>query len=661
MTDFEDPANAEESTPTGANSPAEKPVATTPVGSSGPSRTEKALEDLAKNYRDQFSASAARTGTTLLSWGAALIVLLINPIIPLIHNTNHLARLANLIVEGHIDLANDAEAKGPHNVERTSSIRLKSLQIDVNEQTYAAEFKKNEKIKTPLGDLELPAAFIPPLYSVLLAGFVIYLLQRRIVLNAMALRVIHLHIDALQRPASEIRGFGAWAPFWLAPLPRLATDSTSATDVADAKMARLDFLGWRESFRRKTMWFALMIAVIAFTWIRVILLARQIDLMQHGRPFILLRWETHALLFLVVCVLCFLYIRPTSVWGTFPEHLTQESPSRRVFLTATLLGIVAFVAAGLLPHRYWRYIPLLRTPRFRRKKRQTGPLPTSFRGRLVATKNSKVTRFVDDAGWLPRRFPLPLPSLEVAPPGALQQAIDIPNIQRGIDKRRQAYLIRAQRQTEMPAARARSTVVMPTDSVPTDIPAEPSVLPETIAAVPVGAQTRIETVQPSAITALSARKSTKAFRFDRRTSGFSCEQLALRSAKRGEIVEAVRILWAAILVDTFAALSGRAPNYRLYDLLTGVAHRGDLKLDSADINLPECVKANWPNDRRLGWIVARLSTPPSSWSKQWKQTKLIWPKPTPVGQHPRKRHRVRKRALRHRHIGEYPVDGRSVF
>src|SRR6185369_8268026 len=100
------------------------------------------------------------------------------------------------------------------------------------------------KVKMPFGEFEVPAWYIPPIFSALLGVFLLYLLQRRLILNALALKVVHLHLQVLQQPAADLHGFGAWAPFWLAPLPKIDMRGTSAADAASARTA---FLGWRET------------------------------------------------------------------------------------------------------------------------------------------------------------------------------------------------------------------------------------------------------------------------------------------------------------------------------------------------------------------------------------------------------------------------------
>jgi len=554
-------------------------------------QTTKAVEDLAKLYRDQFASAAGTTGTTLIGWTAALLIVLVQSVLPVALKVKAVVsknEQADKIVETTIlrgrGFRNSFVATPPERRAANVSAANVQKQLSTVRDESARLFADLQKIKTPLGEIELPAWYVPPLYSLLVAGFIVYFMRRRLVLNTMALRALHLNLETLGRSVSEIRGFGAWAPFWLAPLPRIEAEPGATVDEKTASEARIEFFGWKHYETLNTGLVALILAAAGGVWVWVLSLARKLDAIRPSGP-TWLHWELHALLFLAGVIFSVLYVKPAAIWGAFPERLAVETKSRRAFLTAALVAVGAFIGISVLPQRFAHFLPTLRVPRFRRRWwRQQAPLQ-NVKGGLFVNHHTKVVHAVDASGWVVRR-----------------------------------RLVAEQNLVPVTALEVTATYVGATKTFLNDLVRHTSHDPNDLREVgpPLTAQVKDGRSRH--------RRNTH---LDCNSARFVAEQLALNLARQGKdyLPLALQLLWTAMLDDArrFAAV----PSYRLYDFYSGLLFRAGSSAEALG-DFSDLIQTRWPNDARMLKILSRLKSPSERWRRRWSGAAIDWTVPHPT-------------------------------
>jgi uncharacterized membrane protein YagU involved in acid resistance len=387
-------------TASSASEPATEPSAGRVEPQPEPDRPDPAelsvAEDLAKLYRDQFAKGVATTTLAILGAVATLTVLFVNQIAPMAGTVGevvaakwaaHAAAKEWQHVRYQVGIGHSKRKKKAHDI---AALRSEENQKAKRKDVRTARTRL-EKLKTPLGDLNLPDDAGPLVWSMSLAGVLIYIHRRRLVLTAMALRVVHLHRDRLHKPIGALSGFGAWTPFWLAPLPLVEGD----LEDEGIRDGLLRFLGWRSDQARRTRLTVLCLVAIAFTWLFVLVVAIAYARLAEGYTSF---WAGGSLLVVpIVAVLAFHipWGRRILPMGAFPERVDRgvDETARRRFMQAAgviSLGVVGYNVYQAIP-RSLRYLAGIRWPRHRRKQRKNA-LPV--RNAIVVNPKSGFLNYV---------------------------------------------------------------------------------------------------------------------------------------------------------------------------------------------------------------------------------------------------------------------------
>jgi hypothetical protein len=352
-------------------------------------------EDLAKLYRDQFAKGVATTTLAIVGAAATLTVLFVNQIAPIAGTVGEVVAAqwaAHAAAKEWQQVRRQVGTGDPKREKKADDIaRLREENQKAKRKDVRTARTRLEKLKTPLGDLNLPDDAGPLVWSMSLAGVLIYIHRRRLVLTAMALRIVHLHLDRLHKPIGALSGFGAWTPFWLAPLPLVEGD----LEDEGLRDGLLRFLGWRSDQARRTRLTVLCLVAIALTWLFVLVVAIAYARLAEGYASFWAGWSL--LVVPIVAVLAF-YIpwgRRMLPMGAFPERVDRgvDEAARRRFLQAAgviSLGVVGYNVYQAIP-RSLRYLAGMRWPRHRRKQRKNA-LPV--RNAIVVNPKSGVLNYV---------------------------------------------------------------------------------------------------------------------------------------------------------------------------------------------------------------------------------------------------------------------------
>jgi hypothetical protein len=578
-------------------------------------------EELAKVYRDQFRSRSTFVATTLVAWFAALLIVLLQTLAPLAARTIKAERQERWYNESHKEYMEAASRHLPHAEtdalrqllagKRDDELNGKREEVKALRSEMRATVDQLEEISTPWGKLKMSSTVVPALYSFLLAGFLLYFFRQRLILLTLASAVLHLH--ETRGPLSELRGFGAWSPFWLAPVPMIKAND----DNGGRREAMLEFLGWHSNERGRTVRFVTAFSGAAIVWIWVIVLAYRIDrLIDNPQP-IWARWQFHAALFLACTALCVLQARSPIEWGAFPERIEPGNRRRRQFLNAAYALVVGAIVTSLLPTRLLRFIPGLRqrrSPGMGKKKKpkqqtqQTSPLPQALCGRFVVGKKirpidkpTRIVHYVNGSGWILGRMPMD---------------------ERDVAATSDAEALAAWRATypmngEIPTTRLRVNRRFG------------GIVAELLALRLVAAGRHNEAID------LLARAATDDLLPQSATVGLLPKGTTLpRPQGRAAIprrVAKVDLLAKAVTAEvsqtvTFnLTLPWRQPNYRLVNLLVGLLHRTGVTEELVP-PIVALLRAQ-TRDYRVRGAFANLKQPSPKWSAKWRGPKLRWSLP----------------------------------
>ncbi len=587
------------------------------LGRSAP--TLKARELLARHYSDRFWSSLSSTGTALLAWLAALLLIWASYILPL---PQKLARLASTSKQVQDDksklaawnqawvqtskadeLARRLEPAGTVASVQAIQPEAVDLQGDLNgigippetiygdklrklvtEQTQKANFERKlqeteragedltedlDKIDTPLGTLEINKKFVPALWALLFAGLFTFYAQRRVLLLAMIGRAIGIHTSQLGDRIEDLGGLGAWAPFWLAPLPPATRDSRVSREEIRT------VLGWGPRDGWRSVASGLVLAGLLGLYIYVLFVSWTIiDLAGRGDG--QFRVLTFVVLGLLYClVLAGLQWRPICYDG-FPDRILTELPGRRAFLgaigTVALAGLAILasprlVLSALLPGKS------LRAPRYRKPtiRKRLEPLTAAHRDSFRLNRSSNIVHYVDQEGW-----------------SAGAEAM----VERNLS----------------PVERAQAGKLL--------LLYKPK---------PVAAKGNLRENGKS-------RKQEE--RLNEWQTGAMAERLALEAARQGNLGLALDLLQKGIEHDrAFKRLNLNKPSYRLYDFYARLSVRAG-RLGSKDWQkFLQSVREQSPRDATLQQRLARWESLPELLSRdrrlkeRWTGEKLLWSLP----------------------------------
>ncbi|HET7437786.1 MAG TPA: hypothetical protein VFN10_23980 [Thermoanaerobaculia bacterium] len=395
-------------------------------------------EDLAKSYRDQFAKGVATTTLAIFGAATTLTVLFVNQIAPVAGTVGEVvaaqwaAHAAAKEWQQARDRMRSFNPKSQKKAHDAAKLRLQfeTTNQKAKRQSVTAARSHLEKLKTPLGDLNLPDDAGPFVWSMSLAGILIYVHRRRLLLTAMALQVVHLYRDRLHKPIHALDGLGAWAPFWLAPLPAVEGDG-SRLDEEGLRDGLLRFLGWRSDEARRTRLTVLCLIAIALTWLFVLVVAIAYATFAEGsRSF----WAGWSLLVIPIATLLAFHVPwrqkmlPT---GEFPERVERLSDqvARRHFLQAAgvlSLGVIGYNVYQAVP-RSLRYLAGVRWPRHRQKKKKK---PLAIRNAIVVNPKSRILNYVRADGLA--LGGIQLPAAKVAGMSDFMAAIHSPQDRRSL-------------------------------------------------------------------------------------------------------------------------------------------------------------------------------------------------------------------------------------
>jgi hypothetical protein len=377
-------------------------------GSGGPPATSKARELLARHYSDRFWSSLSSTSTALMAWLAALLLIWGGYILPLPQKLERLAN-ANKQVQNDGNRLQAWEQKLQKPVPTRDALsRLKLAVQQAQKNNYQGNLRETQgegeelqedldKIDTPLGTLEINKKFVPALWAILFAGLFTFYVQRRVLLLAMIGRAIRIHTSELGDQIKDLGGLGAWAPFWLAPLPDATRDSQVSREDIRA------ILGWGPRDGWRSFASSLVLAALLGLYASVLFVSWTIiDLVGKGEG------QFRVLTIVVLGLLYCLALGGLSLWRPicydgFPDRMLAEFPGRRAFLavagTASLVGLAIlasprYVISGLLPGKS------LRVPRYRKPIRKIlQPLAATLQNSFRLNLRSKIVHYVDWEGW----------------------------------------------------------------------------------------------------------------------------------------------------------------------------------------------------------------------------------------------------------------------
>lgn len=580
--------------------------------------TLKARELLARHYSDRFWSSLSSTGTALLAWLAALLLIWAGYILPLPEKLAHLVTTSKQVQndKGKLEAWNQAwvqSSKADELAKRVEPAGIVAspqpiqpeavdLQEDLNgigapsridedklrklvaEQTQKDNFERKlqeteragedlsedlDKIDTPLGTLEINKKFVPALWALLFAGLFTFYAQRRVLLLAMIGRAIGIHTSELGDRIEDLGGLGAWAPFWLAPLPPATRDSRVSREEVRT------VLGWGPRDGWRSVASSLVLAALLGLYIYVLFVSWTIiDLAGKGDG--QLRVLTLVVLGLLYClVLTGLRWRPICYDG-FPDRMLAELPGRRAFLGATgtvalaglaILASPRLVISALLPGKS------LRAPRYRKPaiRNRLEPLAAAYRDSFRLNRSSNIVHYVDWEGWSA---------------GA-----------EGMAERNLSPVERKQ-------------------------------------AISLLLQSKLKPVAPKGDPGENGKNQKPEERLNEWQTGAMAERLALEAARQNNLDLALNLLWKGIEHDrAFKRLNLNKPSYRLYDFYARLSVRAG-RLGSKDWQkFLQSVREQSPRDATLQQRLARWESLPElllrdrRLKERWTGEKLLWSLP----------------------------------
>jgi hypothetical protein len=192
---------------------------------------------LAAHYMSQFRSASSSANNVVLVWGAFLILVMLGNVFSLPSDIREARKTAGA---KHFAPANGV-LRGTSQKKRTQDAQQVVKAIA---DSASATRARLASVKTPLGDLSVPALYVPHVVSLLTLGLLAYCLYQRRLLLSILVGALRLETEDLERDLSNMEAIGALAPFWLAPLPR----SVSLKSL-NAPNALTKVLGWHVGYR----------------------------------------------------------------------------------------------------------------------------------------------------------------------------------------------------------------------------------------------------------------------------------------------------------------------------------------------------------------------------------------------------------------------------
>jgi hypothetical protein len=620
-------------------------------------------QDLVLYLANQFRTGVERTSTLLGAWVSALFLILFASILPvagklerveaakaraarawieLQHLTRQSDTVRNRIINPGITESTHDDTLRVMAAGHNDSVRLRNLEAGIARlQRDTADARRGidsiahdiAHIPTPIGTLPVSYYYLAVLWIVLLIVLLTLFLYKRLLLISLLVRTVMIDPDR----EFMLPGHGAWAPFWLAPLPKLRRAAgTDARVPSEAELRR--FLGWRSDgkWRARLLYISLAIMLLAYSGVAYLAVrvssvdypisrtepalsmrmageAQRREMAERLRRISISSYDPQATvnmtvlvsaLLVAVLVLCINILRVPLHVGGYPERVLAISRRRRRLLQLSAWGLGLGVIYTLLPRRYPFHYIAAGKPRFRRAEsaEQMERLAHLFAGKFGINKTSRVVHYVNRVGWMIGG---------IAPSPANMVPFDLYAV---------ARVLRAPLSSSSDASSDTVNDIAPIRAV------EP--LPMKVAA-PIDDQAKDD--EPRDDEAGSAGRHRIKRR--RRLKGIAphvpaprhgplAEYAALMLVREGDSAQAIAVLWGAIMHDTgFKKGRGGKPNRRLYELLAGLAVRFSSPGDIS--RLAAYVAEQWPHDQ----LSARRSVwraPASRWRSRWMGKRFPW-------------------------------------
>ena len=648
-----------EGSPTTAGSPPE--VANHNVADlknrTGPT-TPDTTQALVKHYTDQFWSGISKTNTTLLAWAAALLLITFTVLAPLSSKLNQankkLSRIERLKAERNDKIAKRTKATGGPDEAATARLRIAieeyDREIKAAKKKYQADLVKVQEVPLPppLNKLNIGIPYIPLAWTILFAGLLSFFLYRRTVALGTLAQIVHIYLIQNRRRLRDISGLASWAPFWLAPLPKVRAP------LAPAKMrwvnrAVRQMLGWNRGWIQRYGLVFLCVLIASFLCVWVVWIAFRLDAILDESTH---RLSIAVLIMIVGCILgCIFWLRPDIRFGGYPEQLTTPSKGRRTFLWVVAGGMAAGLAYALIPKEILNYFRRPHVPR-RNTKRvaiQVKSLAVEMQNKFLMNKKSHMVHYIGIDDRVLQRTKVKPQNLISIDTSKLVKDLTVPPLPPKISTSQ------PQAVTAAPSAAPTPKAADETERVATRLPAEklnpaPVTVQEDEAAATPSESTStkregekfklVQSPQPAAavgsshkspdVVSLETKPPKKIAQFPLREAALSSERLAIQEVNNGDIPKAIEVLWYGIRQDTsFKKNHSRRPSYRLYDLTAGLAKRlkNDEKWRAQVAQLRKYVSENWKNDVFLNQRVNTWSNPSDKWKKKWEAQELVWKHP----------------------------------
>lgn len=564
------------------------------------------LQLLTKHYTDQFWSTLGRTSVFLIAWIGALLVIFIDPILPLPQEAlKQKKSILEIKRQQTAAKAKQFEAGRERAVRAATESRELRPIVDEDSQTPdtqvevrtlprsqptssptpTPDFQEQRqqaasslsKLRTPLGELNIRPIFAPLIWSVLFAGLLAFFLQRRIVLIALLAKVIQLRMLAQTDNPQVIRGLGSWTPFWLAPLPKAIGDSVLSEGMLRA------YLGWEDNERWRSALTHLCIGVALAAHLAVVFIATLlVRASQDPGQMAAICFAVYGV-FLACLLAVFAWLRPRIKLGSFPMGFLQIDRQRRWILrgavSLAVVGSVAAVVTALLPTRVTKRVLLklsgVSLPRLRSKVPAVAhsAFTNSFRRHL----SSSVIHYFGHQGLASNRVFLSPKNVELIPDQEVISRLSL-----------------------------------------TGKTLQESKTPPSWPELPVN-------LGPGS----ASKNKKKAPRLNVSQAPALIECLAMEQCARGDRSAALSLLRSAIVLDASRKerLTKKIPSYRLYDLYVGLAYSMNDSLAIQD--LIAYARAKWQKDKRMEKRVERWSSPRDEYLKKWRGPNLPWSAPWP--------------------------------
>jgi hypothetical protein len=661
--------------------------------------TTDTTQALLKHYTDQFWSGISKTNTTLFAWAAALLLIIFTVLAPLSSKLNQankkLERIQRLKEERNEKIAKRSKTSGGPDEAATARLRIAIEEYDkaIKEakQKYHRDFISTVQevpLPPPLNKLNIGIPYIPLAWTILFAGMVSFYLYRRTVALGTLAQIVHIHLIENRRRLRDIRGFGSWAPFWLAPLPKVkSNDSVTPAKMRWVNRALRQILGWNKGWTQRygLMFLCFLLASILCVWI--VWIAFTLDE--------ILEESTHRLSIAVVIIVvgCILgsifWLRPDIYFGGYPEQLTTPSKARRSFLWVVAASIATGLAYAVMPQEVLNYIRPPRVPRWHKKQAaksaaiQVKPLAAEMQNKFLLNKKSRIAHYIGvddrffqrtkvkpehlvsiDASKLSKEliFPLPPSRLNLQREAAADRTMAVPaRNQDGNDTER--VIIGEPMKTLNGAPVPAPVPVTAEEESPTPVGTASPTVEDNRSKPARNPQPAVVVLPPDESTAgpgAPSKPPKKIVRFPLKEAALSSERLAIQEVNKGDISKAIEVLWYGVRQDTWikkkqarvlqrqAQLLLRAkapdssvkvnsetplrnpyPSYRLYDLIAGLAKRlkNEEKWKAQLSLLRQYVKDNWNKDVVLNQRVNAWSNPSNKWKQKWEGKDLVWKHP----------------------------------